>query len=299
MISDAIIQSIEKALKIKITHIEEINIGYSRKVYLLNNQYVLKMVLSEKKEADVLREITFLKTYSLPYAPHVLWMDKTRKVFPYTYYVETKLEGEPLLVRFPDLAEEEKKFVLEELLSILNHLHSLIPVVDERICLNILLGNYEEYINKAVQSHSLTREQLSYLMKLKGVIPTLFKDAKVGFIHGDLHFNNILIDDQLHLSLLDFEEATTFYLEKEYDPIYRMVRRPNSFIKGEKLTLDSKDFQTVPLFLEEQLSEKDASLFRARLLLFDCVNSLKWYYKYPEYDLYNEVLFQKSKILLK
>lgn len=36
-----------------------------------------------------------------------------------------------------------------------------------------------------------------------------------------------------------------------------------------------------------------------RLLFFDCLNSLMWLEKYPKYELYNDILFNKSKKLLR
>ena len=39
--------------------------------------------------------------------------------------------------------------------------------------------------------------------------------------------------------------------------------------------------------------------FDNRLLLFDCLNSLMWLEKYPKYELYNDILFNKSKKLLR
>ena len=39
--------------------------------------------------------------------------------------------------------------------------------------------------------------------------------------------------------------------------------------------------------------------FDDRLLLFDCLNSLMWLDKYPKYELYNDILFNKSRKLLR
>lgn len=39
--------------------------------------------------------------------------------------------------------------------------------------------------------------------------------------------------------------------------------------------------------------------FENRLLIYDCINSLKWVPIYPDYEQYNDILFNKSKKLIK
>ena len=51
--------------------------------------------------------------------------------------------------------------------------------------------------------------------------------------------------------------------------------------------------------LEKDLPYDISNKFEDRLLLFDCMNSLMWLYKYPNHSIYKDVLFNKSKKLLK
>jgi hypothetical protein len=51
--------------------------------------------------------------------------------------------------------------------------------------------------------------------------------------------------------------------------------------------------------LKNTFKEINASIFDARLLMFDYINSLFWISKYPKHELYNEILFNKSRKLLK
>ena len=85
-------------------------------------------------------------------------------------------------------------------------------------------------------------EKIVYLQKLKNVIYTLFKDTKVGLIHGDLHFNNVLLNNRNEIVLIDFENIEKSFIEKEFDPISRMSRNPNSFNSNSKIQLNSSNF---------------------------------------------------------
>ena len=52
-------------------------------------------------------------------------------------------------------------------------------------------------------------------------------------------------------------------------------------------------------FIKNNIVEINIDKFDDRLLLFDCLNSLKWLKKYPKHKLYNELLFESGIKLLK
>ena len=103
------------------------------------------------------------------------------------------------------------------------------------------------------------------------------------------------------MKLIDYENCEVAPLDKEFDPIARMVRNPNSYIK---LTMQSsvnpKDYEHIMPFIISYYPEVCHNPnFENRLLIYDCINSLKWLFIYPNYDLYNDILFDRSKKLMK
>lgn len=138
-----------------------------------------------------------------------------------------------------------------------------------------------------------------YLYELKSVISKLLEGAKIGLIHGDLHFNNILVNDNNKISIIDFEKIKCSFVERKLDPINRMSRNPNSFNTNSKIILTAYDFRNIMNFIKNNFEVINGDKFDDRLLLFDCLNSLMWLEKYPKYELYNDILFNKSKKLLR
>lgn len=300
MINEAIIKAIEKNINEKIISIKQINSGYSRIVFMINDKYILKIVTSPIKDNDTIKEVDFLLNNNLEFIPKVIFSDFTKKSIPYLYYLERKINGKSLLLKWPLLKENEKYQILIQLLENLEKLHSLDYNSNfNNNCLDSLLQEYDNYLNKIIDSNILNKEKIYYLYELKNIIPKLLEGAKTGLIHGDLHFNNILINSANKISIIDFERLNFSFVEREFDPINRMSRNPNSFNTNSKIVLADYDFRNIMNFIRNNFETGNNNKFDDRLLFFDCLNSLMWLVKYPEYELYNEILFSKSKKLLK
>ena len=293
-----IIKVIEKNINEKITSIKQITSGYSRIVFMINDRYILKIVTNPIKDNKTIKEVEFLLNNNLEFIPKVIYSDFTKESFPYIYYLEKKINGESLLLKWPLL--NEKQQILIQLLKKLEKLHSLEynPYFDTN-CLELLTKEYDNYLNKIIESNILNKEKIHYLYELKNIIPNLLEGAKTGLIHGDLHFNNILVNDNNEISLIDFEKIKRSFVERELDPINRMSRNPNSFNTNSEIILNDYDFQNIMNFIKNNFEEINNDKFDDRLLLFDCLNSLMWLDKYPKYELYNDILFNKSRKLLR
>ena len=138
------------------------------------------------------------------------------------------------------------------------------------------------------------------MRELRNILTSYFENASFGFAHGDIHFNNIIYSDD-GLKLIDFECYDIAPLDKEFDTIYRMVRKPNSFIKkGLQSTVNPKDYEKIMSYIIQCYPEIcQSDNFKNRLLIYDCINSLKWLNVYPEHKPYYDILFVGSKKLIK
>ena len=230
----------------------------------------------------------------------MIFSDFTKKSCPYVYYLERKIDGESLLLKWPLLKEDEKRQILEQLLGKLEKIHSLdYNSHFDNNCLDLLVKEYDNYLDRIIESNILKKEAIYYLYELKNIIPELFEGAKTGLIHGDLHFNNILVSANNDISIIDFEKLKQSFVEREFDPINRMSRNPNSFNTNSEIILTNYDFQNIMNFIKNNFETINTDKFDDRLLFFDCLNSLMWLEKYPEYELYSDILFNKSKKLLR
>ena len=301
MLNETIIQKIEKKINEKIISIKQINSGYSRMAFMINDRYILKIVNNPVKDNDTIKEVKFLlNNDNLEFIPKVIFSDFTKKSFPCVFYLERKINGESLLLKWPLLKENEKQQILVQLLEKLDKLHSLdYNSHFDNNCLDLLLKEYDNYLNKIIESNILNKEKIYYLYELKNIIPKLLERVKTGLIHGDLHFNNILVNDNNEISIIDFEKIKRSFVERELDPINRMSRNPNSFNTNSEIILTDYDFRNIMNFIKNNFETINNDKIDDRLLFFDCLNSLMWLEKYPKYELYNDILFNKSRKLLR
>ena len=301
MLNEIVIQRIEYNINEKITSIKQITSGYSRMIYQINDKYILKIVTNPIKDNSTIKEVEFLlNNDTLEFIPKVIFSDFTKKSFPYVYYLERKINGESLLLKWPLLKESEKQQILVQLLEKLDKIHSLDynSHFDDN-CLDLLLKEYDNYLNKIIESNILNKEKIYYLYELKNIISKVFEGAKTGLIHGDLHFNNILVNANNEISIIDFEKIKRSFVERELDPINRMSRDPNSFNTNSEIILTDYDFRNIMNFIKNNFETINNDKIDDRLLFFDCLNSLMWLEKYPKYELYNDILFNKSRKLLR
>src|SRR5574344_447195 len=296
MINEDLKNQIENAINDKIINIEEIKSGYSRTVFIINDKYVLKIVTSPDKEINTINEVNFLTNNNFKFTPKVIYSNFSKDIFSYICYLEEKINGDSLLLKWPSFNNEEKKYILNKILKNMEQLHSFnYNCIKEDDCYLTVLKNFDDYLNKAIEANILSKDKIKYLRELKTIIPKLFSEEKVCLIHGDLHFNNILVDSKNDVYMIDYENLKKNFVEKEYDPINRMCRYPNSFNNNPNYFLDKKDFEGIICYLKNNSKEIDASIFDARLLMFDCINSLFWISKYPKHELYNEILFNNRR----
>ena len=273
-----------------------LNIGYNRVVTSVNNELVVKMCFDATKLDGFRREIEYYENDKNTFHPNLITYDLTGNVFPFYYSIEEKVHGINLFTIWGTLSQEERKKVLMQLTNIFKIIHDIRCLGNQAIF--SLQADFDKYLGKIITMELLPQGKVDYLCELKNRIDSLFKTAKFGMIHGDIHYNNIVYLDG-EIKIVDFECYKAASLDREFDTLSRMVRNPNGFIHKESQTeVDSKDYKDIIPFFKEYYPEV-CSLdgFGERLLMYDCLNSLKWYTIYPEHKPYNEILFEKSQRL--
>ena len=282
----------------KINSIKKQNIGFNRIIYNINDNYLIKICINQNNESGVLNEIKYLKENQNYFSPKLIASDTTKKIIPYIYTIEEKIQGNNLFDIWSMLNKNEKEKCLYELIQILKILHS--KKCNKKDVINNLILEYETCLKELESSNIFTKDKINYLKELKNNLTSFFKDIDVGFIHGDIHFNNIIYTNE-GLKLVDYEYYNCAPLDREFDSINRMIRNPNGLIKMEiQKQVDKEDYKMIMPFLIKNYSEVcNKDNFENRLLIYDCINSLKWVPIYPDYEQYNDILFNKSKKLIK
>lgn len=293
-----IVLNILKDFGIKnISSIEKLNLGFNRLVYNINDLYILKICINDK-ESNTINEINYLSNDNSYFHTKLLKYDYSKSKYPYIYMIEEKIKGKNLFNVWDFLDEKEQEKIIVELANIMKIIHS---TKEHNVNpLTNLLNKYDTYLNKLIKDNKINSEQIEYLLKLRENINKYFNDSIIGNIHDDFHFNNIIYFNG-EIKIIDFECYKTSFIDKDLDSLFRMSRNPNSLIKKDyQLKVDPKKYTRIIPLLEELMPEiSKQPNYKNRLLIYDCLNSINWMYRYPDYELYNDIVFNKCRKLIK
>lgn len=277
----------------------ELKHGFNRLVFEINGKYIVKVCVKPEKEIGMNREIEFYRNNQYEYCPKLIISDTSKKILPFIYTIEEKIDGHSLFDVWLNIDDKKKKEVLFKLVEVLKKIHK--SVSSKKYNVLEILQKYDILCKKSMVKNIFSPEEINYLEELKTYLEYYFKDAKIGFIHGDLHFNNIFLDND-EIKIIDFENYGMAPIDKEFDTINRMVRDPNSFLSKDNTNVyhDPQNYKMIMDYLEFAYPEIcNQENYSDRLLIYDCINSLRWIYYYPSYERYHDILFQKSKKLLR
>ena len=283
-------------------NIKLINSGFNRIAFDIDDKYILKIWVNHDKEKGIENEIKFHNNNknNQQFYPKAIIMDGSKKLIPYVFIVEEKICGKNLFKVWEQLKLEEKKLIIAKLTDILKQIHS--NVVDEDYNTFELIDKYKLYFEKCKKAKIFSEEEIKYLNLLENIMPFYLVDAECGYIHGDIHFDNIILTKNEEIKIIDFECYGIAPIDKEFDSINRMVRNPNSFLSRQENSIkyDEKEYLMIMNYFKSFYpSICNNENFKDRLIIYDCLNSMKWISIFPNHQLYHDVLFNDSKELIK
>ena len=196
------------------------------------------------------------------------------------WMVTERAPGEILARCWPTMGEAERRTAVSQLADILRCLHQFecaepLPAIDVPQILTCEEGarSIERIIDALSEAQELAFVDPVTIMAAKtfvrDVAPSLGDFRTTTFVHGDLHFENILWNGHEVSALLDFEFARAAPADLDLDVLLRFCAYPFMHVAEdyEHLT-HTKDYDAVPWWLAEdypELFEAPKALERVRL----------------------------------
>jgi aminoglycoside phosphotransferase (APT) family kinase protein len=148
---------------------------------------------SEQFAWDMLKQVDGIIT------PQVIAIETDESVLPYPFLIMTHVPGTPMWDVFPKLSQDEQISLLRELGAVAHSIHALpIPkaVPDEVRRWGKLSGDLHEYLRELVSRGLIANDTHDRLQQLLGACSSRLTamDEDTVFLHGDLHFGNILLE---------------------------------------------------------------------------------------------------------
>jgi aminoglycoside phosphotransferase (APT) family kinase protein len=165
---------------------------------------------SERFAWDMLKQVDGIRT------PQVIAIETDEAILPYPFLIMTHVPGTPMWEIFPTLPQGEQIRLLEELGAVAHKIHALpIPedVPDEVMRWGRLSDDLRKHLQDLVSRGLVTSVVHDRVEQVFSACSQQFEamDEDMVFLHGDLHFGNILLeqnDGQWRISgLVDAELA--------------------------------------------------------------------------------------------
>lgn len=214
----------------------------------------------------------------------------------FEWVLQPKMPGSSLAATWPNLDRRSRRSLVHQLAAHLRTLHETALPASGRNFPHVgkLVGTAQQVVqqlqqllirvaSQAMDLPGVDRGVLSSVLELAAAAGVVLGDVPCGLIHGDLHLDNLLVDDGEITAILDFEYARTAPLDLELDMLFRFCSFPRLFVPSElEPFLARAQFTDLPVWLAEEYCE----LFlipnsRERLALYRLAYDLPMLLRFP------------------
>jgi aminoglycoside phosphotransferase (APT) family kinase protein len=198
--------------------------------------------------------------------------------------------GVPLSEAWGNMQPEQRRSVTHDLASIMRSLHSVVIAPDDDHDLAFHEGEGDlalphqlpssrilELLEQARWMHGMDRSIIDQVTeRVLAVRDAIGEHERAGLVHGDLHFENILVHNGRISAVLDFEWSRPGPREVDVDVLARFCFDPSMHIGG-SYAINAVDFKDVLKWVHQEYPELFAADdFRDRLFLSALSFDVPW-----------------------
>lgn len=236
---DSILKRINS--EIETIRIEEIKLQcdcFTNTIYSLGEKYILKICTSKNNEENFVRATNFCAKYeNILKTPHIVYSDLSKNDIEFYYVLMEKVKGENLSNVWTELEQKKREDVIFKLTNKIKDIH----MIDDDIFSNVLVETnawaqkfYEDICNrlKALYDNKIVSQQFETdIFKFIENNICYLEESNYAICHADLHFDNIMLDENQEIVILDFDRLRKSSIDYELDVINRMCFNPNIILQ--------------------------------------------------------------------
>ncbi|MCB9798566.1 phosphotransferase [Candidatus Nomurabacteria bacterium] len=275
--------------------VKKIEVGFTNKVYSVDDKYILKVCDDEGNEYRMAREVYLYKLFSpsIP-VPEVIIYDTSKSIFDKHYVVYPRIKGENLYNVWHKMDEHERKQIVKELC---NHLRAIneTPYNDfvekfdvdiSKSWREIVVDKINVSLEKLKQENTLVDEVILGVRDFVEKHQSVLDEAKMAFVHWDTHFDNVLVEDGKIVAMLDFERIEVSSIDYVLDIVKRMQELPSKYMSeyAEQFVKDEDYAHLIDWFREYAPELFAFNNLNRRLDLYALRHDLDTLTWYPEAD---------------
>lgn len=251
-----------------------INAGFTNTIYKINNKYIVRICTNPSNEERFLTEINFYKeNKDNKYIPTMYLCDTTKQIIPYYYEVIELIKGDTIYDIWYKLSKKEREEIIKKVSLAIKSIHQIKPTI--------------------IDYKSILKDKLSILNNkdLLTKIDIYFKEEHLVTCHNDLHFDNIIIDEQNNIRIIDFERISTNPLDYDFFIFNECISKPWKWAssKTDMLTVEQDYKDILNLFKKYYKELNNIDYLVQRLSIYKILDLLKQYLNTQDKVLLTEI----------
>ena len=223
----------------KVKSVANIEIGFTNKIYLVNDSFILKVCEDESNEQKFETEVFFYNFFKdkIP-VPIIKVFDKSKSIYGKFFMIYPKIEGDNLYAKWHLLSNEQRKIIIKQLCDILKVINKspndeFLQKFDVNFSDNWhdkILNQIQNSLKKIEEKKLLSPEFIKVIKKFAEDNHNVLKEQKLALVYWDAHFDNILVQDTKIVGILDFERTEVSSMDFVLDIVKRMVEYPKKYM---------------------------------------------------------------------
>ena len=277
----------------EIQSIQKIEIGFTNKVFLINNKFILKVCVDKSNEEQFEKEVFFYNFFKNQISvPQIKIFDNSKNIYDRFFTIYPKIEGDNLYSKWHLFSNEERKTIIKQLCGILKIVNEA-PIQEFAKRHNINLSNsWQDKILNQIQNSLLNIEKKKFLSaellkatkKFVADNHFVLSEQKMALVYWDAHFDNILVQGTKVVGILDFERTEIASIDFILDILKRMVEYPKKYMSAasEKYAKKEDYIHLLEWFKEFYPTLFDFKYLNRRLDLYTIKHDLDTLIAYPD-----------------
>jgi len=226
----------------KVKFIKKIKIGFTNKVYLINDKFILKVCEDKSNEEKFEIEAFFYNFFKdkIP-VPKIKVFDKFKKIYGKLFMIYPKIKGSNLYSKWHLLSNDERKNIIKQLCKIIKVINKA-PYHEfvKKFKINYsdhwhdkILNQIQNSLKKIEKKKLLSPEFIQIIKKFVDDNHHVLTEQKMALVYWDAHFDNILVQGTKIVGILDFERTEVSSIDFILDIVKRMVEYPKKYMSEE------------------------------------------------------------------
>lgn len=279
-----------------ISKIEEVNAGFNNSIFDVNDTFIIKVCDNIEKEKLFDTEANFYNSNKdNNNIPTLYKFDKSKSVIPYVYEIIEKVNGKTVYYYWYKMNEQEREELIQKIVKILQKIH---------------LKNYPEYNwsenikNKILDSFNQTTDMFSeeekdIILKSLDKYDEILSDNKFSLIHNDLHFDNILIDNNKNIKLIDFNDSIIAPFDYDLRLLYMSAETPWKWANIEMDPYQKpEDYKHLFEYIKKYYKElNNVKHLDERMLVYRILDDFRLLPRFREKEAKDRILLNSKKLL--